>query len=428
MSFWLESLRTWNPPPQPQAPAPERYAHARHLLQHLAMPVPRDWWQRMLDGQPTDDIKARLIRELRDELACALGSEGPSLGALLALPFALGHQQLGDIDVALELAQQLLAQRPDLQNLAHRIEFPIDLGPQCRGDNKLTANLRRHQSWYRANVLGLHCGAGPRPNSTSNYGNMLSKADGENGSNFLTPAIFEVAKQRMAQNIGTVEPFRLLHNMLSSQPMCFNLFGPLVNDLELATRLMQALLPQQVAQVTEVKIEFAPEPAGGYLGDKTAFDAYVAWRNHDNGMEFMGFETKLSEPFSQQIYDSPLYRRWMTEDSPWLPDSTDKVADKRHNQLWRDHLLAVAHHRRSGQRGRLALVRHPEDLDCADTALRYRQLLRQGDDSFVEFTLEQIVDAWSGAVRTEEERRWLAAFRLRYLDLAANGLLDQAWA
>ena len=28
-----------------------------------------------------------------------------------------------------------------------------------------------------------------------------------------------------------VEPFRLMHNMLSSQPMCFNLFGELTLDL-----------------------------------------------------------------------------------------------------------------------------------------------------------------------------------------------------
>ena len=299
----------------------------------------------------------------------------------------------------------------------------FDLGPQYRGDNRLTARLRRHQSWYRANVLGLPCGVGPRSSSTSHYGNMLTATDAERGANFLTPGIFEVAKRRLAEDNGVVERFRLLHNMLSSQPMCFNLFGPLVQDLELATRLMAALLPGDVAQVLAVKLEFGPEPTSAYLGDKTAFDAYVEWRTPDGALEFMGFETKLSEPFSQKVYDRAEYRRWMTGDSPWLPEASDSVADVRHNQLWRDHLLAVAHRQQPAmnwRRGRLAVVRHPLDLECADTAARYRRLLREGDDSFMEFTLEQIVGAWAGVVRTEAESAWLRVFQLRYLELSAS--------
>lgn len=72
------------------------------------------------------------------------------------------------------------------------------------------------------------------------------------------------------------------------------------------------------------------------------------------------------------------------------------------------------------RRGRLAVVRHPLDLECADTVARYRQLLGQGDDTFVEFTLEQIVGAWAGVVRTEAESEWLRVFQLRYLELSAS--------
>ena len=75
---------------------------------------------------------------------------------------------------------------------------------------------------------------------------MLTHADGERGLNFLTPHIFEVAKRRLAIKKGTIDPFRLFCNMLSSQPMCFNLFGPLVDDLELATHLVQLLLPGEI--------------------------------------------------------------------------------------------------------------------------------------------------------------------------------------
>src|ERR1019366_6109374 len=72
-----------------------------------------------------------------------------------------------------------------------------------------------------------------------------------------------------------VDPFRLMHNMLSSQPMCFNLFGPLAVDRDRAGRLLAALFPGEIARVHEVKIEYAPSPASEYLADRTSFDAFI---------------------------------------------------------------------------------------------------------------------------------------------------------
>ena len=66
---------------------------------------------------------------------------------------------------------------------------------------------------------------GPKRSSPTYYGNMLDAGAAEQGKNFLTQGIYDLAKERLAAGGGVVEPFRLLHNMLSSQPMCFNLFG-----------------------------------------------------------------------------------------------------------------------------------------------------------------------------------------------------------
>ncbi len=421
MSLWLESLRCVDRPLD-GAPEDERRAHALRLVEHLAMPVPREWWQRVLDGHPVADWQRDIMDELRAELGRSLGHDGLALEVLLALPFACEAQRVANPADAVAAADQLLLVRGDLYWLSARLQAPgeTDLGPQYPRDNRLTAKLRRHQSWYRARVLGMDHGVGPKPTSASRFGNMLTTDDAERGANFLTPGIFAVAQRRLAENTGVVERFRLLHNMLSSQPMCFNLFGPLVDNLELATRLMNALTEGEVDEVLSVRLEFGPEPAKAYLNDRTAFDAYVEWRRPDGQLAFIGFETKLSEPFSQKVYDGPAYRRWMDADAPWRPGAD--VANIRHNQLWRDHLLAVAHHRQSGRHvhGRLAVVRHSLDLECQETVAGYRQTLRQGDDTLVELTLAQIVDAWSQAVQTDAERAWLAAFRLRYLDLAAS--------
>ena len=93
--------------------------------------------------------------------------------------------------------------------------------------------MRLHQSWYRHAVLGVPFGTGPRKTSKTHYGNMLDSLAADAGCNFLTPEIYELAKARAAEGRGAVEPFRLFRNMLSSQPMCINLFGFLATKYEL---------------------------------------------------------------------------------------------------------------------------------------------------------------------------------------------------
>lgn len=300
------------------------------------------------------------------------------------------------------------------------------LGPQHRGDNAFTARMRRHQSWYRATVLQVSCGTGPKAHNTTSYGNMLRPEDGGRGLNFLTPTIHAVALERLKQNTGAVEPYRLLNNMLSSQPMCFNLFGPLVRDAELATKLWKQLLPGRIAEVTSVRIEYAPTPTHEYLNDRTAFDAFVEYRRTDGGLSFLGIETKLTEPFSRRRYDRDEYRRWMRRPgAPWRPEAARRVDEVRHNQLWRDHLLSVAMSTHPESRyvaGHCMLVRHPEDAECEAVVSDYQALLKEGDESFIDMPLDRLIAAWSAADRLKDEvELWLKAFTLRYLELGASG-------
>jgi hypothetical protein len=251
------------------------------------------------------------------------------------------------------------------------------------------------------------------------YGNMLRREDGVAGRNFLTPAIHQVALRRLEDSSGTVEPFRLLHNMLSSQPMAFNLFGPLVDDLPLATCLARALWGRQIAKVTRVEIEWAPTPSSEYIGDRTAFDASVEYELVSGGLGFVGIETKLTEPFSQAHYDIASYRRWMDADSPWRADAAGEVDNVRHNQLWRDHLLAWAMLRHADSRykeGRLAVVSHPLDEKCAATVAGYRDLLRD-EATFQDLPLDRLVATWAPLARGSQ---WLNDFTLRYLDLSQS--------
>lgn len=300
------------------------------------------------------------------------------------------------------------------------------LGPQYRKDSAFAARMRLHQSWYRAHVLGVSCGTGPKSTDTSQYGNMLTCADADTGCNFLTPEIAQVARDRVAQGSHGVEPFRLFHNMLSSQPMCFNLFGPLVNDRVLARQLLAPLVTEDVAEVTRVAVEWAPEPSDAYLQDHTSFDAFIEYRTTDNRLCALGIETKLTEPFSQNEYDGDRYRRWMrVADAPWRPEADATVHQIQHNQLWRDHLLAIALRHQPNStyaKTRLMVIRHPGDHDCARVLADYRKLLRDQDDSLIDMPLDHLVDAWTAVIATGSRHSWIHDFRVRYLDLAKSAM------
>ena len=293
------------------------------------------------------------------------------------------------------------------------------IGPQYSKDNPFTARMRRHQSWWRDEVLQAPYGRGPTPTSAAYYGNMLDDDGSARLLNFLNDDIRRVYLEREGSG---VEPFRARRNLLSSQPMCFNLFGQLAANLDLATRVMLRVLPD-VERVTDVRLEWAPHPAQEHLADRTSFDAAIDYLTPSGERAFLGVETKLTEPFSPTVYDTPRYRQ-LTEraGSPWPSQSWPHLADARWNQLWRNHLLVEAyrHHPASGVTGpaRLAIVRHHQDLDCARAVAGYRELVRR--ESVIDLPLDVLHDAVTAVVADETERRWWSDFRRRYIDLSGS--------
>ena len=136
---------------------------------------------------------------------------------------------------------------------------------------------------------------------------------------------------------------------------------------------------------------------------------------------FLGVETKLTEPFSQTVYDTPRYRQ-LTErtGSPWPRQSWPHLADARWNQLWRNQLLVEAyrHHPASGvtDPARLAVVRHHQDLECARAVAGCHRLVPR--ESVIDLPLDVLHDAVTAAVADETERRWWSDFHRRYIDLS----------
>lgn len=305
-----------------------------------------------------------------------------------------------------------------------------EIGPQYKQDTSFTARMRFHQSWYRANVLNASFGHGPKKNSPNKYGNMLTPQGGEKGQNFLTQEIFQLAKARVEQKIGAVDGYRLFCNMLSSMPMAFNLFGPLKNDLRLATKLFKPLIPNNLSEVTNLVFEFNPSPRKDYLNDRTAFDVFVESRDSTNRLAFIGIEFKLTEPFSQTKHTNPKYDEWTnTPDSPWKSEYRKLLVEKDVNQLWRNHLLVYALQHVQSEKyanGYFMTIYHQDDEECKRSLKKYFSYL-DIEHSASEYSLETIAKLWKPLVKGTKYQKWLDGFIFRYLDLSASEKDYQAY-
>ena len=98
-------------------------------------------------------------------------------------------------------------------------------------------------------------------------------------SNYLTGTIREVVRHELERAEADGKLFaapRIHDDLLSSQPLCFNLFGELKADLRVATAFARHLWPDRVDKVTCLELEHSPGRGDpDYLGNRTVFDVYL---------------------------------------------------------------------------------------------------------------------------------------------------------
>lgn len=181
------------------------------------------------------------------------------------------------------------------------------LGPQSKSDSVFARKARLLQSYYRCDVLKSDFGYGPYTTSKSEYGNMLINGE-KTGENFISSEIFEYASFRVRnkKKFETIDEYRLFNNMLSSQPMCFNLFYPIrelfEKDFATASRLLALSFPHlNIKRALSIELEYLPSPIDHYLNDRTAFDALVTYVDHSGKRNLLAIETKYVEKLGKNI-------------------------------------------------------------------------------------------------------------------------------
>ncbi|MBR5481017.1 MAG: hypothetical protein IKU85_04925 [Bacteroidaceae bacterium] len=187
-------------------------------------------------------------------------------------------------------------------------------GEEYKGDSRFVADCRKLQSIYRVEIGEEIRPYTDRYGNVHYYGNYISNGEipKENcWKNFLTECAFKHAEYRVEnrKEYVTIESDRLFNNLLSSQPMAFNLFCPLrqmlVDSPELATKVIKAVLPDYpIHKVTKVELEFIPKNYLELTGDKSAMDAIIGFEDEQGKGGFIAVETKYSESLGTNVaYD-----------------------------------------------------------------------------------------------------------------------------
>jgi len=105
--------------------------------------------------------------------------------------------------------------------------------------------------------------------------------------------------------------------------------------------LLNEVFAVDVASVEGAQCEWAPDKTL-HLNDRTAFDAFVIYRDPAGRRCFLAVETKYTEPFSQKEYDSQLYRDVTARSGFFRDGAGEQLIGRSTNQLWRMAMLAAS--------------------------------------------------------------------------------------
>jgi hypothetical protein len=241
------------------------------------------------------------------------------------------------------------------------------------GDNRFRACARLLQALWRESQelpIGTFTAAGT---DQRRIGSLLGTAAAEAGRNFLSPDIAHLVRQEMAyRELGAfIDQRRLYANLLSSMPLCFNLFAPLRLNLDLAAKVLRSLIPGvDIARVLHVWFEHTPGRCRDDLtGDRSAWDVAIVYQRADGEKGLLAIEQKYSEGGSEACTElSTRYDHLANSSELYKNASSAVLRTGLCHQLFREHLLTyAAQHRGDYAEAWFILV-----------APRHNHLLQQG--------------------------------------------------
>jgi hypothetical protein len=234
-------------------------------------------------------------------------------------------------------------------------------------------------------------------------------------ANYLTGNIKGVVRAEVQKTEKLYRRPRIFNDLLSSQPLCLNVFAELHLDLELASNVFQRLLDKTV-NVTGIEFEHSPgrgDPR--FTEDGSAFDVFVSYEVGGT-KGFIGIEVKYVENLDvDEARHRDRYDEITRDMNIFVPSSLPTLRVRPLEQFWRDHLLACSLllDRASGFDHGAFVVLYPNGNRIVESAVtRYRSCLLDAT-TFTSWTLEHVLDALdqagAGSWATEVRQRYLGS-------------------
>ena len=300
----------------------------------------------------------------------------------------------------------------------------------CKSDNPYVRYYRTLQSrWLLANNIPVKKREGREDYEV--YGNYTSDRE----ANFMTKGIRELVDFELSpENKGDrlIDETRMRENLLSSQPLCFNLFGELKLNHNKALQFFNILYNNYFSSIDNILFEYNPSRRDPQLtGDRSAFDVFVEYTSKNGKHGFIGIEVKYSETLmegrdtvddilNKQFCNEPRTRRdRYRELSIGLFGETkfEQLEKLPLFQIWRDHLLAVSMANAFTEKydeGIFLFLSPHSNVPCREGVEEYVRILEkpEGMNSyFFHDWLEDYIDT----LDTVFDKEWTKQMAIRYL-------------
>jgi hypothetical protein len=135
--------------------------------------------------------------------------------------------------------------------------------------------------------------------------------------------------------------------MLRSEHVPWNIFVPMMNDLELAAKCFSEILPHRdIKTICNWKIEYSPNT----INDRTAFDVYIEYETSDEKIGAVGIEVKYTEEgysvgnkeFNMMQDPESAYSVATHVSGCFINNDPMQFNNPDFIQLWRNHILGLA--------------------------------------------------------------------------------------
>jgi hypothetical protein len=272
--------------------------------------------------------------------------------------------------------------------------------------------MRLHQGWWRTFVLMERPGQHPsKPSET--VCNTIT--DGEKTQkNFITQNSYKAYAETIKNKLDKsqmIEEKRAVNNLLSSQPLCFNAFGEMAINLDLATAFLKTLFPD-VREAKEVLFEFRPDR---YDYDKSAFDVAFLFMTKDNQKAIWGFEVKYTDDFSPVAKDRNEYMHVYKQNKEHFLCEYESYRTMEFNELFRNELIARYYlQNKNIDKAYTGIFCHHDDTATISAAKHFQKTLKDGAIDFYILTYSDFLTSLQKLDLTLEQRKWTFLFWARY--------------